>query len=186
MSKPAIDITPGSDKTFLWSKAKNLDDFENEFSFKKVKVNGIFDFSRENQVEKLRNGEKGVEIITPFYTHVNEKDEPCGILVNRGWVPDDLKYLKMHYNVKASGEITGILYRGDPKTKYSIPNTPAFLEYTRVDPYDFSLVCQLPNRTEASQFMLLLVDEDEKARPVLPASPSVNDLTNWKISPQRH
>jgi cytochrome oxidase assembly protein ShyY1 len=41
----------------------------------------------EIQVENLRNGEKGVEIITPFYTHLNELGEECGILINRGWVP---------------------------------------------------------------------------------------------------
>ena len=78
--------------------------------------------SKEYQVEKVRNGEKGVEIICPFYTHLNEKDEECGILVNRGWVPEDLRYQRLHYNSKYQGDITGILYRGDPKTKYSEKN----------------------------------------------------------------
>ena len=43
------------------------------------------------------NGEKGVQIITPLYTHLNAKGEECGILVNRGWVPDDFKNLRTHY-----------------------------------------------------------------------------------------
>jgi len=30
----------------------------------------------------------------------------------------------MHYGSKSSGTITGILYRGDPETKYSHPNEP--------------------------------------------------------------
>ena len=38
---------------------------------KPVSVKGIFDHSREVQVEKMRNGEKGVDIVTPFYTHLN-------------------------------------------------------------------------------------------------------------------
>jgi len=63
-----------------------------------------------------------------------------------------------------SGEIQGILYRGDAKTKYSEPNEPMILRFTRVEPYDFALIAQLRNREEASQFMLLQVDEDEKAR----------------------
>ena len=78
--------------------------------------------------------------MTPFYTHLNEKGEECGILVNRGWVPDDLKDMKMHYTGVTSGKITGILYRGDAKTKYSEPNEPIIDRYTRVDPYDFSLI----------------------------------------------
>lgn len=186
MAKPAIDITPGSEKRFLWSKAASLEDFENEFSFKKVKVSGYFDFTREFQVEKMKNGEKGVEIITPFYTYVNDKNEECGILVNRGWVPEDLKDLRMHYNTIVSGEITGVLYRGDNKTKYSLSNEPMAQRYTSVNPYDMALVAQMKNREEASQFMLLQLDENELARPILPASPSVNDVAKWQISPERH
>ncbi len=52
---------------------------------------------REVKVEKMLKGEKGMDIITPFYTHLNEKGEECGILVNRGWVPLDLHEMKMHY-----------------------------------------------------------------------------------------
>jgi cytochrome oxidase assembly protein ShyY1 len=118
LSQAAIDITPKNKSNFAWSKAANIDDFESEYSFKKVKVTGMFDHEKEIQVERLHNGEKGVEIITPFYTHLNEKDQVCGILVNRGWVPEDFKNLKYHYTGVKSGEITGILYRGDPQYKY--------------------------------------------------------------------
>jgi cytochrome oxidase assembly protein ShyY1 len=103
----------------------------------------------------MRNGEKGVDIITPFLTHVNEKGEECGILVNRGWVPLDFKDLKMHYTSATSGEVVGLLYRGDAKTKYSIPNEPTIPRYHRVEPYDLSLITQMKNFDEASQFMLL-------------------------------
>ena len=122
-----------------------MDDFENEFSFKKVKVRGIFDHSKEIQVEKLRNGEKGVEIITPFYTHLNDKGEECGILVNRGWVPEDFKDLKYHYTGATSGEVIGVLYRGDRRYKYSVANEPTIQRYHYVNPYDFSLISQLKN-----------------------------------------
>ena len=105
-----------------------------------VKIKGFFDHDKEQEVQKVQNGEKGVQIITPFYTHVNEKGEACGILVNRGWVPYDFKDMKMHYFSPSNGEIYGILYRGDNKTIYSKPNDPLVHEYTRVDPYDISLI----------------------------------------------
>ena len=107
---------------------------------KPVKVTGIFDFAKEVQVDKWRNGEKGVEIVLPFYTHLNEKGEACGIIVNRGWVPLDLKDLKMHYDSAKAGSISGVLYRGDAKTKYSVPNEPTIHRYTSVNPEDFSLI----------------------------------------------
>ena len=97
----------------------------------------------------MRNGEKGVEIITPFYTHLNEKGEEVGILVNRGWVPEDLKDLKYHYTGATSGEITGVLYRGDNQTKYSLPNEPTIDRYHYVNPHDISLISQMKNQ-EAS------------------------------------
>lgn len=186
LAQAAQDITPQNKSAFLWSKAKNIDDFESEYSFKKVKVRGIFDHRNEIQVEKLRNGEKGVEIVTPFYTHLNEKGEECGILVNRGWVPHDLKDVKMHYTGITSGEITGLLYRGDAKNKYSKPNEPTVDRYTVVDPSDFALITQMKNRDEASQFMLMQIDENENARQILPTAPSQTELTSWKISPERH
>lgn len=56
-----------------------------------VKLKGFFDHERETPIAKIRDGEKGEEIVTPFLTHINEKGETCGILVNRGWVPEDFK-----------------------------------------------------------------------------------------------
>lgn len=126
LAQEAVDITPKNSGVFPWSlpKAGSIEAFESDYSFKKVKLRGIFDHTKETQVEKLRNGEKGVDIITPFYTHLNEKGEECGILVNRGWVPLDFKDLRMHYTSNTSGEITGVLYRGDNEYKYSKPNEP--------------------------------------------------------------
>jgi cytochrome oxidase assembly protein ShyY1 len=186
LGQQAIDITPQNKGQFVWSKAANLDAFENDYSFKKVKVRGIFDHTREIQVEKMRNGEKGVEIITPFYTHLNEKNEECGILVNRGWVPLDFKDLKMHYTSPVSGEIQGLLYRGDAQTKYSKANEPTILRYHSTNPYDFSLITQMKNQEEASKFMLMLLDTDPNARQILPTAPTTSELTAWRIQPERH
>jgi hypothetical protein len=37
-------------------------------------LKGYLDFENEVQVEKNKDYEKGVEMITPFYTHLNKKD----------------------------------------------------------------------------------------------------------------
>ena len=58
---------------------------------KPVQVRGIFDHTREIQVEKMRGGEKGVDVVTPFYTHLDAAGKEQAILVNRGWIPYDLK-----------------------------------------------------------------------------------------------
>ncbi len=76
-------------------------------------------------------------------------------MVNKGWVPHDLKDMKMHLYGTHSGTATGLLYRGDAKTKYSKPNEPLLPKYYRSDPYDCSVIAQLNNLDEASKFMLL-------------------------------
>ena len=124
--------------------------------------------------------------MTPFYTHLNEKGEECGILVNRGWVPQDLKDLKLHHQGISSGEIVGVLYRGDAKTKYTVPNEPTIQSYHRADPSDLSLVAQMKNLEESSKFMLLQIDTDEQARQILPTAPLSSDLSKWRVKPERH
>jgi cytochrome oxidase assembly protein ShyY1 len=44
----------------------------------------------------MYRGEKGVQIVTPFYTHLDANGKPAGIMVNRGWVAHDLKNMRMH------------------------------------------------------------------------------------------
>lgn len=121
---------------------------------KPVRVKGVFNHTSEIHISRQKNGEKGVDIVVPFYTHLNDKGEECGILVNRGWVPHDLKTFKMHLYGAQQSHVTGILYRGDNKTKYSKPNEPFTNMYYRSDPADLALITQLKNFDEASQFML--------------------------------
>ena len=88
---------------------------------KPVSLTGYFDHNKEVKVEKYLNGEKGVEIITPFYTHLNNKEVPQAILVNRGWMAEDLKDWR-YDRLQDFTKVQGVLYRGDNKTKYSKPN----------------------------------------------------------------
>lgn len=187
MSQSPLDITPLNRGGFPWSKpGTNIDNFESDFSFKKVKVSGFFDHNNEIQVERIKGNEKGVDIVTPFFTHLNEKGEPCGILVNRGWVPVDLKDLKMHYTSGATGEIQGLLYRGDAQTKYSLANEPTIMRFTNVNPSDIALIDQMKNLDEASQFMLLQIDPNTETRQILPTAPTADELAKWQVSPERH
>ena len=65
--------------------------FEKEWSMKPVKLHGFLDFNRDVQILKYKDGEKGVDVVTPFYTNLDKEEKACGILVNRGWIPWDLK-----------------------------------------------------------------------------------------------
>ncbi len=90
---------------------------------KPVRVEGFFQHDKEIQVEKMYRGERGVQIVTPFYTHIGPNGKPAAILVNRGWVPHDYKHQRKHL-ASSSGTVTGVLYQGDAKTRKSKPNSP--------------------------------------------------------------
>ena len=55
-----------------------------------------------------------------------------------------------------------------------------------MQPVDCSLLMQVPNQEEASQVMLHMVDLEEERRQILPTAPTVKELTNFKISSDRH
>lgn len=152
---------------------------------KPVSVRGIFDHSKEIRVEKMRNGEKGFDMVTPFYTHNDAQGRPCAILVNRGWVPFDLRDQNLHRKTTA-GTIHGILYQGDAQNKWSLPNSPTIDSFTSVRPSDFALIDQLPNEKEASQFMLHQIDFDPNARQIHPTVPTVQELTQFRVSAERN
>ena len=58
---------------------------------KPVVLNGYIDIAQQIFINKSKDQEKGVEVIAPFYTHLDKNEKPCAILVNRGWMPKDLK-----------------------------------------------------------------------------------------------
>ena len=69
---------------FPWT-GKNIDQFEHDWSYKPVQVTGFYDHAKEYKVETMFRGEKGVQIITPFYTHLDKSGQPCAIFVK--WLP---------------------------------------------------------------------------------------------------
>lgn len=142
---------------------------------KPVLLRGYFDHNKEIQIEKHLNGEKGVEIITPFFTHLNNSEEPQSILVNRGWMAEDLKEWR-YDKTQDLVRVRGVLYRGDAQTKYTKPNRPLLSKYRSVRPEELAVVNQINNEQEASQFMVRAIDFDENARSIHPTVPSPCDL----------
>jgi len=80
-------------------KQTDLDseEFKQIWLYRPVKIEGVFDHEKEEFVQRTRGGEKGVEIITPFYTNVTNEGELEGLMVHRGWIKEDLKDLKAHW-----------------------------------------------------------------------------------------
>ena len=152
---------------------------------KPVEIKGVLDVEHQIRVERWKNGEKGVDLVAPFYTHLDKEGRPCGILVNRGWMPWDLRLLR-HDRIVNMMKVSGVLYRGDAKTKYSKANVPLRNMYTSTYPEELALMTAMPNESEAGVFMLKAVDFDTEAPTALPDAESPKDLQTFAIAPERH
>lgn len=181
----AIDITP-KDGKFCFSGMTPAE-IEDEYGFKRVKVKGVIDLDRETMVKTVHRGEPGFYIINPIYTHVNEDKEPCGILINRGFLSEDYYDSREQHRIHKDGWYEGVLYCGENPTKYDeLPNVPATEYWTKVRPKDLSLDALLKNREDSGVAMLMAVEFDEDLQKVMPSAPTVNDLVSWKNKPARH
>ena len=136
-------------------------------------------------VEKFKDNERGVEAIAPMYTHLDKDGQPCGILVNRGWIPWDLKDFRQDH-IANNSVVRGVLYQGDEKTKYSKVNNPTKAFYRGVYPEELAVMCRLPNESEASSLMLRAVDFDEANPTAMPDVPNKTTLTSFGIPAARH
>ena len=185
LTSDSIDITP-KDGKFIFN-GMTPEQIEKEFGFKRVKVRGLMDLEKEVRVETNYKGEKGYQIICPLYTHVNEDKEPCGILVDRGFISSDFEETRTHMAVDRDGYFEGILYCGDKETKYDDqPNTPAADHWFKVYPNQIALDLNLKNREDSGVAMLKLVEFDEDLQTSMPNAPTIKDLTSWKNMPERH
>ena len=105
-------------------------------------------------------------------------------MVNRGWIPWDLKGYK--YDRKNSvSVVNGVLYSGDNKTKYSKPNQPSLNAYKNVYPDELAAMSQLPN-IDAGSLMVRAVDFDSLNRTPMPDVPSKDELCLLGIKAERH
>ena len=137
-----MDISPDKNGLYPFS-GKSKDQILKEFSFKKVKLTGVWDHNQELRITKKKDGLNGFEIITPFITHLNKQGEKCGLMVNRGWIVEDLIARNLHYRTEPKETITGYIYGGDHRQKYDIENanSPINSLWSRAWPDNMAVTC---------------------------------------------
>lgn len=116
------DVTPTNGEKLPWALLSD-EKFDNEWNMRPVALKGYFDHFASVSVEKIINGkqmitcslgEKIYEVVTPFYTHLDDNGKECGLLVNRGTVGADLEQFNYQlHEDRGHITITGYLYKGD-------------------------------------------------------------------------
>ena len=70
-------------------------------------------------------------------------------MVNRGWLPWDLKDTRMDSETDIT-KISGVLYRGDTKTRENKKNVPVMQSFWFTYPEELSVLLNMKNEEEAS------------------------------------
>ena len=82
-------------------------------------------------------------------------------------MPHDLKHTRTDRETDLT-KISGVLYRGDAKTKDSKNNVPVMQNFWATYPEELSVLLNMNNEEEASKFMVKMVDFDELNRTAMP------------------
>jgi len=83
-------------------------------------------------------------------------------------------------------KISGVLYRGDTKTKDSKKNVPVMHNFWFTYPEELAVLLKMNNEEEASTFMVKAVDFDEMNRTAMPDVQSPSELTKYVCPEERH
>jgi cytochrome oxidase assembly protein ShyY1 len=182
----AVDIqnlyNASNSNRFPWI-GLNTKQLNENFGFKPIELNGEFDHSKQIFVERIRQGEEGFDVITPFYCYRDEFNNLQPVLVNRGWIPFDNKRSNLHLeNAGGNLSIKGFVYKGDTGHKYSKNNDIAGGKWYTQKPDEIASFLYLPNRQFSSQFMLRQVEFNPINKSTTPVILNVSELGHFPVS----
>ena len=88
------------------------EEFDDKWLYKPIKLRGLFDHEKATFIQRTRDGDRGYEILTPLYMHVDKQTgDLYGMMVNRGRIPYEYRDLKMHWTPsQEEQEVEGVLF----------------------------------------------------------------------------
>eukprot|EP00347_Sterkiella_histriomuscorum_P006546 403352358 len=163
-------------------------DFEDKWLYRPVRIRGILDNEKETFIQRPKSGEKGVEVVTPLYTSVSDQGELQGIMIDRGWIQEQNKDLKIHWNKRDNQEqaIEGILVYGEGKSETGMQDD--LVNKIRIDLEELIKLTEFQNKEQATKIMIKEVNfaqnSTEQGTSIKRQTPA--DLCYWYVTPERH
>jgi len=156
----------------------------------------------------MGNEQEGYNVINPLYCYEGgrlsfgrafAKEDPisvdrAAIIVNRGWIPAELKDRRSRPNETNSRKLVklrGVWRKGKNIHDYKIPNNPSNNEWHNLALEDIGIFWDLPNYDEAKYYYFQVVDlnsgngNESQTEPFpLAATPDhvIEDHYGWKIT----
>ena len=206
------NITPWKQLYFTWWRMPD-EEFNVYHRFKPYFMLGQLDTSKEvlipaTRIDEFGNKQEGYNVINPLYCYEGgrlsfgrafAKEDPisvdrAAIIVNRGWIPAELKDRRSRPNETNSRKLVklrGVWRKGKNVHDYKIPNNPTNNEWHNLSLEDIGIFWDLPNYDEAKYYYFQVVDinsgngNENQVEPFpLAASPDhvIEDHYGWKIT----
>lgn len=173
------NITPWKQLYFTWWRMPD-EEFNVYHRFKPYYILGQLDTSKEVLIPAVKYDEAGnkmhgYNVINPLYCYEGgrlsfqkafNKEDPisidrAAIIVNRGWIPAELKDRRSRPNETNSRKLVklrGCWMKGKNIHDYKIPNNPDNNEWHNLALEDIGIYWDLPNFDEAKYFYFNVTD----------------------------
>ena len=153
--------------------------------FTPVSIQGTLQHQKEMLILKKNGGRNGFSVITPLLCPSGQS-----ILVNRGWIPMDLKALPSRAELNTDTSVTGVLRKSSAQGKFTPANSPSIEEWYYIDIPQMSKSAGL-NETQDYYLHSLNYERsrelcDEEDLPEIPVRTSPVELMQWTITPATH
>ncbi|CAI2378869.1 unnamed protein product [Moneuplotes crassus] len=192
LTKEPLDITPKNGEDSFNFNVCNSEDFKETYEYRPVKISGIYDHSKEIFVERTVDHHRGYCVLTPLYTHLNSKGDKVGIFVDRGWIDDEYRNSKIHYDsekINKKEEIMGIIRDTEAIVKNYIPNDLKENRVMSIDVKEFEEFrgIKMPEIGRERYCFMRETDFGQKNKGNLyPQLPSAQSFLSWYVMPDRH
>jgi hypothetical protein len=174
------NMTPWKQLYFTWWRMPE-EEYDVYHRFKPYFIVGQIDYTKEVLIPRTKfiNGMKmkGYDVINPVYCYeggkmsfkdlFNKVDpvtiDRAALIVNRGWIPAELKDKRSRPNEINSRKLVkfrGVYRRGKDIHDYKVPNNPDNNEWHNLALEDIALYWELPNFDEVKHYYFQCVDLD--------------------------
>ena len=217
------NMTPWGNMYFTWFRMPR-EEYEYYHRFMPYYVIGQIDYSKEILIpaKKIIDGKSyaGYDVINPLYCYEGGKVdwpaalnntsrypvtiEKSGIILNRGWIPVDMKNKKTRPWETDSTQLVkvqGTFRRGKDIHDYTKPNDPNSNQWHNLALEDIALFWELPNFDEAKFYYFQALSLNNSSEPPIstkvpggapqfPMALNPDELVtteyNWKVSSDTH
>jgi len=186
------NVTPWQNMYFTWFRMPEPE-FEVYHRFRPYYILGQLDQSKEVLIPQKFRGQEGYMVINPMYCYeggkLSFKDifagndfvkiERAALIVNRGWIPAELKDKRTRPNESNTRKLVkmkGVFRAGKDIHSYKYPNNPDNNEWYNLALEDIGMFWDLPNYHEASYYYFQTVDFEDAENHSVTLSPTKDEL----------